>query len=365
MRGGESGTIHLVYPFYPHYRAEVFHALRDAGVVDRFTFGDSSSPLDPIPLGDAAALDAVVLKNRWRGNLHLRQAGLLRDIRSSSAEWVVFLGGANSVAYWVAAIYARLLGKKVAFWTIGWHRPESGLKRRVRLTFYRLAHVLLLYAEHGKKLGVTHGYPADRMHVIGNSVGGGPVQLANRTTTPISFGAVARLNERKRFDLLIRAVAELAKRGTVAEVWLAGEGEASDGLTKLADEAGVVLRMPGALYADTELQPFYARLTATVVPDAAGLTVIQSLRFGIPVVTHGDLDSQMPEAAAVHAGVTGLHFEQGDVESLVTALEQVLQWRAELGDESIAKSCHEELLSRWTAESTRDRIAEALRLDRG
>lgn len=365
MKRKGDGTIHLVYPFYPHYRAEVFHALRDAGVVDRFTFGDSSSPLDPIPLGDAAALDAVVLKNHWRGNLHLRQAGLLRDIRRSRAEWVVFLGGANSVAYWVAAIYARLLGRKVAFWTIGWHRPESGIKRRVRLTFYRLAHALLLYADHGKSLGVAHGYPEGRMYVIGNSVGGGPVDVPDRAHGRVVFGAVARLNERKRFDLLIRAVAELARRGTVAEVWLAGEGEASEDLEKLAAELGVVLRMPGPIYADSELASFYEGLTATVVPDAAGLTVIQSLRFGVPVVTHGDLDAQMPEAAAVRPGGTGLHYAQGDAASLADALEQTVAWRSEMGDGVIASNCHEELLSRWTAESTRDRVVEALRLGRG
>ncbi len=120
-------TMHIVYPFYPHYRAEVFHALQDAGLVDRFTFGDTSSPLDPIPLGDAAALNAVVLSNKWRGNLLLRQRGLLKDVRSSNAEWVVFLGGANSLAYWPAALATRLMGKgRVAFWTIvRWHKPRA------------------------------------------------------------------------------------------------------------------------------------------------------------------------------------------------------------------------------------------------
>lgn len=356
------GTIHIVYPFYPHYRAEIFHALKHAGVVDRFTFGDASSPLDPIPLGDAEALDAVVLKNRWHGNLHLRQVGLVREMRSSRAEWVVFLGGANSIAYWLAALVARAMGKKVAFWTIGWHRPEAGPKRLVRLAFYRLADALLLYADHGRALGTRHGFPPERMHVIGNSVGGGPVDLPNRANGQAVFGAVARLNERKRFDLLIRAAAELAERGVPVEVWLAGDGEASDELEKLASELDVDLRMPGPIYSDSELSTFYEGLTATVVPDAAGLTVIQSLRFGVPVVTHGDMDSQMPEAAAVAHGVTGLHFDRGDRLGLADALEQCIAWRRRAGSEAISKSCHRELTSRWTAEASRDRIISALGL---
>lgn len=358
-----AGTIHVVYPFYPHYRAEVFHALKQAGVVDRFTFGDTSSPLDPIPLGDAEALGAVVLRNRWRGNLHLRQIGLLRDMRRSRAEWVVFLGGANSLAYWVAALAARAMGKKVAFWTIGWHRPEAGVKRLVRLMFYRLADVLLLYAAHGRALGIRHGYPPDRMYVIGNSVGGGPVDLPDRTGGPAIFGAVARLNERKRFDLLIRAAHQLSERGCAVEVWLAGEGEAGGDLEKLASELGVELRMLGAIYADAELARFYEKLTATVVPDAAGLTVIQSLRFGVPVITQGDLDSQMPEAAAVLHENTGLHFDRGDWVALGDMLEYCIAWRKEVGAQAIAKNCHRELTDRWTAQAGRDRIICALDLD--
>lgn len=354
------GSIHVVYPFYPHYRAEVFHTLNESGLVDRFTFGDSSSPLDPIPLGDAEALNAVVLRNRWRGNLLLWQRGLLRDIRSSRAEWVVFLGGANALAYWVAALAARAMGKKVAFWTIGWHRPESGLKRRVRLAFYRLANMLLLYADHGRALGLAHGFPDSRMRVIGNSVGGEPVVLPDRELGAVAFGAVARLNARKRFDLLIEAAGMLRERRPGVAVWLAGEGEESGALEKQAAELGVDLHLVGPIYDDDELIDFYSRLTATVVPDAAGLTVIQSLRFGVPVVTHGDLDAQMPEAAAVHDGTTGLHFAQGDAADLAEVLERSIEWRAQVGTGEIGEACRAEVVRNWTAEATRDRIIDAL-----
>jgi glycosyltransferase involved in cell wall biosynthesis len=360
--GRRPNTIHVVYPFYPHYRAEVFHALGDAGIVERFTFGDTSPPLDPIPLGDATALDAVVLENRWRGNLLLWQRRLLRDLLTSRAEWVVFLGGANSLAYWFAAIAARAMGKKVAFWTIGWHRPEAGMKRMVRLAFYRLADMLLLYGDHGMVLGLEHGHAPERMRVIGNSVGGGPVTLPDRVQGQAVFGAVARLNRRKRFDLLLRAAAELGRRREGVEVWLAGDGEESAALKMLASDLGVDLRMVGPIYDDADLVAFYSRLTATVVPEAAGLTVIQSLRFGVPVVTHGDMDAQMPEAAAVHDKRTGLHFERGNEKALADVLEQCIAWRAHAGDDVIAGHGHNELNRRWTAEATRDRIIEALGL---
>jgi hypothetical protein len=60
----------------------------------------------------------------------------------------------------------------------------------------------------------------------------------------------------------------------------------------------------------------------TVAPGMVGLTAMQSMAYGTPVITHGDFDNQMPEAEAIVPGVTGDFFERGDVADLARVLRK-------------------------------------------
>jgi glycosyltransferase involved in cell wall biosynthesis len=61
-----------------------------------------------------------------------------------------------------------------------------------------------------------------------------------------------------------------------------------------------------------------------VAPGEVGLTAIQSLSFGVPVITHGDFSNQMPEAESVVHGITGWLFEKNSVDGLRLAMEAAL-----------------------------------------
>jgi hypothetical protein len=56
------------------------------------------------------------------------------------------------------------------FWTHGWTRPDRGLKRVFRGTFYRLAHSLLLYGHYARDIGLREGISPARLRVIYNSL---------------------------------------------------------------------------------------------------------------------------------------------------------------------------------------------------
>lgn len=63
----------------------------------------------------------------------------------------------------------------------------------------------------------------------------------------------------------------------------------------------------------------------TVLPERAGLTVMKSLQFGVPVVTVDDPYRQVPEYRAVVPGVTGELYPPGDVEGLGLAILRALE----------------------------------------
>ena len=60
-------------------------------------------------------------------------------------------------------------------------------------------------------------------------------------------------------------------------------------------------------------------------PSNLGLSVLHAFGYGLPVVTGDREDLNPPEWAAVNSGVNGLYFDEGDVASLASALEAVLE----------------------------------------
>ena len=236
----------------------------------------------------------------------LWQSGLMGEIVRNRPQAVVFLGDIRYASTWLAAALLRAKRVPVLFWTIGWHRPEQGLKRLVRLVFYRLADSLLLYGDTGIQLGLRHGYPGSRMIRVGNShtswMSDVPLTADEnldlesklRDLTENVVAAVVRLNAGKRLHLLILAAKVLKQRGMPTTVLLAGDGPEREALEAQARQETVDVRFLGAVYSEQALDRIYSVSDVTVLPSAAGLTVIQSLEHGTPVITDDDITTQGP-----------------------------------------------------------------------
>jgi len=341
----------IVYPHLPHYRLSVFNALDARAGLD-VTFASSTSGRDGIATMPPSAVKRhTALMNRYVGNV-LWQHGLTRLVATSDFDVIVLLGNAAHVSSWLAALIARARRRKVVFWTIGWHRPDAGLRKAVRLAFYRLGHQLWLYGDRGRRIGIEMGFPADRLVVVRNSndlhsVGQTFPAAAEKSAT---VGLVARLTPAKRVEQLIQAVAVLRGHGFPVKVALAGEGPATSGLRSLASRLRVPVDFVGPLYDSADLSAFYAPLSVTCIPAAAGLSVIQSLGHGVPVVTDDDDNSQMPEAEAVVPGLTGSRFVAGDIDDLARKLQF---WIGEMATRphDVAAACRAEIDARWNAET--------------
>ena len=351
----------VVYPFMHHYRFGVFSALE----ADRrltVTFASARQGRNGVETIPRELFRRHVETRTTNFKRFSYQSKIFRLALSPRYDSLVFLGDVWSLSTWLGAAAGRLRRKKVLFWTIGWHRPERGLIKLLRISFYRLADELLLYGNVGKTIGVAMGYAPERMTVIYNShvssqqaavLADGSV-VAQLTDASRSVGAVVRLNPTKRLDLLIEAVGLLKKRGLDVGVILAGEGPERDRLSWLAKSKGVRVVFLGAVYAESDLRAIYSRLRATVIPAAAGLSVIQSLSHGVPVITDDDDYGQMPEAEAIQPGVTGSRFARGDVTALAEAIER---WLPERDDAALTRAAEEEITARWSATSQARAIA--------
>ena len=62
----------------------------------------------------------------------------------------------------------------------------------------------------------------------------------------------------------------------------------------------------------------------SVSPGKIGLTAMHSMTYGTPVISHNNLDKQMPEFEAIVPGMTGDLFEYNDVKDLSITIEKWL-----------------------------------------
>lgn len=327
----------IVYPFFAHYRAPVLRELMSNGAHDYYFLGDAADPSGSIKTIDFDGEPRFIqTRSKHLSGAVMWQGGLLGAAMKGTYDCYIFLGNAAWPATWLAALSARLRGRRVLFWTHGWTRPDRGLKRMFRAAFYRLAHGLLLYGHHARDIGLRQGFSPAQLQVIYNSL---DFELQHRliqgigdadrchtrrelfgSTDPVVI-ASARLTRIKRFDVLVRALG-LVNRTRRVNLLLVGDGPEHESLARLAQQEGVHAVFEGACYDERRLARLFSIANATVSPGNVGLTCMHSLAYGVPVITHDDPEEQMPEWEAITAGETGALFAKGSIESLAAAIEQ-------------------------------------------
>lgn len=136
--------------------------------------------------------------------------------------------------------------------------------------------------------------------------------------------SVGRLTAAKQYGLLVDAAVRLRSAGRDVNLLLVGDGPERARIEAAARESGVHLIFAGARRDEEFLSLCFASADATVIPGAAGLTVVHSLSYGTPVIVHDDDEQQMPESEAVQSGFNGARFRYGRADDLAEAVERVL-----------------------------------------
>ncbi|WP_392544712.1 glycosyltransferase family 4 protein [Oryzobacter telluris] len=361
----------VVYQHLPHYRRDVFRALQSTPGWDvHFAAGTSSRDPGIATMRHSDLDTAHELTNVWIGPF-LWQRGLWR-LLGDDWDHVIFLGDVAYLSTWVGAARRRLSGTAVSFWTIGWHHAETGVRRWVRGAFYRLANQLLLYGQHARQIGIQAGYPSQRMTVVHNSSSDPPdhleedderleqIRLSLGGLKHPAIGAVIRLASHKRLDLLLQAAARSGSTsGRNVSVVLAGDGPEMANLSRQARALGVDLLLLGPIYGRRALELFYDACLVTVVPSLAGLTTIQSLKHGRPVVTHDDPDLQAPEFEAIEPGLTGAFYRKDDVADLARTVDHWIL-RVQRDPAGIAEHCQAVIIQEWSPNATARLIMTAV-----
>lgn len=352
----------IIYHHYPHYRAPVLRALAasekhdyqfwgsldDVAGIKAFV-GDEKVHIQPLSFRVAGA--------RW----HLR--GYWPAILDKNIKALVVIANPNMPASWVIAIIGRLMGKKILFWGHGWLRRESFAKSVFRQVYFRLAHRVLVYGDRARELGSQFGYPRDRIDPVYNSLdyenaqralteierneeGGGllPQSFFRDANRPLVI-CTARITKLCRFDLLFEAASQLASQGKPINILLVGDGPERQSLEERAKRLQLDVCFFGACYDETILARLLYYADVTISPGKIGLTVIHSLTYGTPAITHGYLDEQMPEVEAIEPGRTGMLFNYNESADLARTVNEWFE--ASHDRDWVRKACQTVVADKW------------------
>lgn len=362
----------IIYHYIALYRLPIFQELMRTNPDIEYTlFAGTSSEinikkidinLSSVPL-ERGGLRWSVLKNKWLlKRKFLWQGGLMKAVTRENFDAYIFLGSPYFISTWLAVIIARLRGKKIYYWMHGVYKDNITAVDKVKLfVFYKLAHGFFLYGNRAAAILRKYNVkPAEDIHVIYNSLDyekslkiRRPFEMEAITSFRAKFFKntdipvvifIGRLNQVKRIDMLIEAQSILKNRlgKDFFNLLVIGDGEQRVILEKQTRNHGLedAVVFLGAVYDEVENGYLLSSADLCVTPGEVGLTAIHSLSYGTPVISHDNLNTQMPEVEAIKPGFTGELYSYNSIDSLV---EVINNWfsRHPAKDEKMIQQCYQ------------------------
>lgn len=333
----------IVAPWLRHYNAAFLAILRDRldqlGVAMDVVYGHPSGA--EAGRGDTVSPDwAIEVNHRDIGVGRRRftwqpHAPVIRD-----ADLVVVQQASRLLLNYYLLAKQQLGGPQVAFWGHGRNFQADSLLQSVaeqaKRMMTRQSHWFFAYTDLTARVLAEHGYPADRITVVKNSID--TVSLAEardrvsdadieklRTTLGLAGDHVGifcgAMYSDKRLDFLVESAKRIRIDIPDFELICVGDGVDRPIIDRAAGEHPWIHAV-GPRFGD-DLALHFALASVYLLPGLVGLTVLDSFVFETPMVTTSDA-KHSPEIEYLKDGVNGLIVEDASVESYSDVVVELL-----------------------------------------
>ena len=368
--------IALIPDRFASYRLTIFQRLSDQKLNDfnLTIFADVQEDIKGIKIADSSYANTNLdcggiiwekVRNFTFKNICFWQSKVLLLPLLRDFDAFIYWGEANRISTWLSCMIAKLLGRKIVFWSHGIYGNERPIKLYIRKLFYKFADAFLLYSDYGKSQMIKNGFDENKIFVIKNSLDVDRQNflfqqheisninecgsLFNSNSKVLLF--LGRLEPKKKIHLLIQGLNLLReKTGEDYKLLIIGEGSAEQSLKTLVSQLNLANHVIfyGACYDDNILAPLLIYSDLCVSPGNVGLLAMHSLIYGTPVITHNNFSLQMPEFEVIKPLVSGDYFRLNDVDDMVEKIIKVIG----LIDEGLidASSCRQEILGTYNSE---------------
>jgi len=253
----------------------------------------------------------------------------------------VFSGNPRIISTLLWASLFRLFGKRVILW--GQARTANSKKSTeiVRLFWWKWFKFILVYTDDEVKYLHNLGFHNKLVIGLNNGLDQNSIEKAAKNwrgerlnkwiekqelSEKLVLLSCARLESKNKFHLMIKVLEPLSKRFPNILWCVIGQGIETISLKKQAEKIGVskYIRWLGSIYEEDKLTPWFLVSKVLIHPGAIGLTLFHAFGYSLPVITHGDLFKQMPEATALIDNENGLIYKENDIESLCKKITEII-----------------------------------------
>jgi len=323
----------IVYQFIAEYRKPIFEMLNKSQYI-KYSFACDTIGKENIKVVEESFFQDksfIKLKNYWFKNF-LWQKGLIKEVLFGKYDIIIFLADPNFISTWFSLVIGKIKGAKIIFWTHGFIRDKS-LKNYIKLFFFRLADGLLLYGNKAKINLISYKFQEKNLFPIFNSLNylkqkkirksinkkliDKSKMFINPALPQIIF--IGRLTKQKKLYQLIYLLIKLEEFNIKVNLLFIGDGSEKSELEKLVNKKNLSSRVYfyGKTYNELEIAPLIMGSDVCISPGEIGLTAMHVLAYGIPIITHDNEFTQMPEYESVIHGVTGRLFSENSFDSML------------------------------------------------
>lgn len=198
---------------------------------------------------------------------------------------------------------------KVIFWSLGVSASyQKGFDThknwdRIRCFFYNKADALVFYTDYPIKKYEKMGIIQKKMFEAPNTVF--VEQIEEKTKDSLLF--IGSLYRQKGLQYLLDAYYQLSQSYKLPLLNVIGNGPDFDVIKEwiIKHELSEFVNLRGAIYDSKEKSVFFAKALACISPMQAGLSVLESMGYGVPFITTKDAITG-GEIFNIHNGVDGL-----------------------------------------------------------
>lgn len=190
---------------------------------------------------------------------------------------------------------------------------------KIRAFFYKKASALAFYTNYPIKKYERLGIPKERMFVAPNTVSVEPIQIPVNKDSILMIGT---LYKEKGVQLLLDAYLKLRDLKKLPQLYIIGNGPHYEIIKDWisANQMSELIHLEGPIYNISEKAKYFARAIACISPKQAGLTVLESMGYGVPFITSANAVTG-GEIFNIHNGEDGVIMEEEF--ELVKVLEDI------------------------------------------
>ena len=145
----------------------------------------------------------------------------------------------------------------------------------------------IFYSQYPTSKYAALGVPEDKLFVANNTVRVDELPDLEKD----SFLFVGSLYKQKKIEVLLEAYLEAYKKNRdIHKLVVIGGGDQYDAIDQWIRENGLEgkIVLTGAIFDEAILKEYFAKAFLCISPDQAGLSVLKSMGYGVPFVTHKD-----------------------------------------------------------------------------